>query len=493
MTGKVTLVGAGPGDRGLLTLRGLEAINRADVVVYDRLADRDILELIPTCAERIDVGKESSHHTLSQPEINKLLVQLAREGKNTVRLKGGDCFLFGRGGEECEYLRENGICFEVVPGVASALAVPAFAGIPVTHRDYCSSVHIITAHAKSGGKLNINYKALCELGGTLVFLMGLASVEKVMDGLLNAGMTQDTLAAVIENGTRANQRKLIASVGTLAEKVRAADIKSPALIVVGGVCTLSGKLDWFSQLPLHGKTVVVTRPKERCGTLSARLRELGANVIECPCIELRGNEDTGPLKTALENPHDWVVFTSPAGVGMAIRALKRLNLDFRALYNMKFAAIGKGTADALGDYGLSADLVPAKYDGENLAKALISELPDGGRVLLLRARQGGRILPELLDGAGIKVDDVPLYDAIYHCDKADELRKLRERGGIDYVTFTSVSTVEGFVRSTGERECSGFTALCIGEQTEKAAKRYGMKTLTARNATIDAMLECLIK
>jgi len=493
MAGKVTLVGAGPGGKGLLTLRGVDAVRNAEAVVYDRLVGSDILDLIPQNAERIDVGKESSKHPVPQHEINRILVRLAREGKNTVRLKGGDCYLFGRGGEECEYILENGIPFEVVPGVTSAIAVPAFAGIPVTHRDYCSSLHIITAHARAGRQLDINYEALTKLKGTLVFLMGLASLEQVMDGLRTAGMDLDTPAAVIENGARANQRKLVETVGTIAEKVRAAGMQSPALIIVGKVCTLSGKLDWFTSLPLHGKTVVVTRPRERAGTLSERLRELGADVIECPCIEIHEKQDLTPLKSALECEYDWAVFTSPAGVHATVHALFRLGRDLRALYKMRIAAIGKGTAGAFLEYGLSADLVPEKFDGLHLADALIGQMPEGGSVVLLRAQQGGEILPERLRDAGINVTDVPLYDTVYRCDKVDILRKLAAEGKLDYVTFTSVSTVEGFVQAAGELDYSGFIALCIGEQTEAAARRYGMNTVTAQNATIDGMVACVLE
>ncbi len=492
MVGKVTLVGAGPGGKGLLTVRGMDAIRNAEAVVYDRLVGGDILDLIPKNAERIDVGKESNRHPVPQHEINRILVRLAGEGKNTVRLKGGDCYLFGRGGEECECLLGNGIPFEVVPGVTSAIAVPAFAGIPVTHRDYCSSLHIITAHARAGKPLDINYEALTGLEGTLVFLMGLASLEQVMEGLTAAGMDSGMPAAVVENGARANQRKLVATVGTITEKVRAAGMQSPALIIVGKVCTLSEKLDWFTPLPLHGKTVVVTRPRDRAGTLSQRLRELGADVIECPCIEIHEKQDLASLKSALESEYDWAVFTSPAGVHEAVHALFRLGRDLRALFKMRVAAIGKGTAGVLREYGLSADLVPEKFDGLHLAEALISQMPEGGTVVLLRAQQGGETLPERLRDAGIKVTDVPLYDTVYHCDKTDTLRALAADGKLDYVTFTSVSTVKGFVQAVGELDYSKFTALCIGEQTEESARRYGMNTVTAKNATIDGMVACVL-
>ena len=491
MTGKVTLVGAGPGGRELLTLAGAAAIEKADAVVFDRLVNEDILGLIPETAERVNVGKENNHHPVPQDQINEILVRLAKEGKNVVRLKGGDCYLFGRGGEECEYLLENGVPFQVIPGVTSALAAPAFAGIPVTHRDFCSSVHIITAHARAGKPLQIDFDSLVKAGGTLVFLMGLTALEQVMAGLLAAHIAPDMPAAVIENGTRGNQRKVVATVSDLAPQVRAAGLKSPALIIVGKVCTLSDRLDWFTPLPLHGKTVVVTRPRERAGTLAARLREQGANVIEAPCIQTVERENVQPLADALRQKHDWAVFTSPAGVHAAVHALAKLGRDLRALYGMKLAAIGRGTADALAGYGLTADLIPAQYDGEHLADALTAAMPQGGAALLLRAAAGGQILPEKLKAAGIQVTDVPLYDTVYRCARVDELRAMLEAGAADVVTFTSMSTVEGFVQAVGAADYTGFTALCIGGQTAQAARKYGMKVRVAQNATIDAMIDQL--
>ena len=490
MTGTVTLVGAGPGDKGLLTIAGAQAIAQADAVVYDRLVGEDILDLIPPHAEKISVGKENHHHPVPQEQINEILVRLAREGKNVVRLKGGDCFLFGRGGEECEHLLANSVPFRVIPGVTSALAAPAFAGIPVTHRDCTSSVHIITAHARAGKPLQIDFDALVRLDGTLVFLMGLTALEQVTDGLLCAGMPSDLPSAVIENGARGTQRKVVCGLSDLAANVRAAGLQSPALIVVGRVCALSDQLDWFTPLPLHGKTIVVTRPKSRAGTLAEKLRRLGANVIEAPCIETVEREDTKPLADALQQSHDWAVFTSPAGVLSAVDALRRLGRDLRALYGMKLAAIGKGTADALSAYGLTADLVPAQYDGEHLADALIGVMPQGGSALLLRAKQGGQILPEKLVAAGIRVTDVPLYDTVYCCNKADALRGLLANDKIDAATFTSVSTVEGFVEAVGA-DCTGFTTCCIGEQTAGAAKRYYNNVKIAKNATIDDLISCI--
>lgn len=287
MKGKVTLIGAGPGDVGLLTLKGREALKHAEVVIYDRLVGDDVLKLIPKNAEKIDAGKESANHTIPQERINEILLEKALEGKNTIRLKGGDCFLFGRGGEELELLAKNDIDFEVIPGITSALAVPAYAGIPITHRDFVSSVHIITGHQKKNEPVKIDFDNCVSCKGTLVFLMGVSNMKLIMDGLMEHGMSKDMPSAVIEQGTRPRQRKVIATVGTIVDECKKQNIKSPAIIVVGEVCILSNQFDWFSKLPLKGKEIVVTRPKERQGVLSDKLKALGAHVIECPCIETK--------------------------------------------------------------------------------------------------------------------------------------------------------------------------------------------------------------
>lgn len=493
MTGKVILVGAGPGGRDLLTLRGAEVLQSAEAVVYDRLVSPDILELIPPSAERVNVGKENNHHPVPQDQINEILVRLAQEGKRTVRLKGGDCYLFGRGGEECEYLLAHDIPFEVVPGVTSALAVPAYAGIPVTHRDYCSSVHIVTAHARAGKPLAINFEALVQTGGTLVFLMGLSALPEIMQGLLAAGMAADLPAAVISNGARGNQRKVVATISTLHEAVQAAGLKSPALIVVGRVCALHEALDWFTPLPLHGKTIAVTRPKERIGTLSQKLRTLGANVIECPCIETREIEDVALLKYELTERWDWVVLTSPAGVSAMVHALQRAGLDLRALYGMQFAVIGPGTAQALAAYGIEADLMPDVYDGVHLGQALVDTLDPKERVLILRSAQGGTELTAKLREAEITFADVATYETVHHTEQGDLLRTELANGTLDVITFTSASTVRGFVEAVGDLDFQAFTALCIGHQTAAQAQSYGMRVKIAKTATIDSMIACLLE
>lgn len=491
--GTVTLVGAGPSGRDLLTLKGAQAIAGADAVVFDRLVSEDILDLIPRTAARINVGKQNNNHPVPQDEINEILVQLAREGKNTVRLKGGDCFLFGRGGEECEYLLQNSVPFEVVPGVTSALAAPAYAGIPVTHRDYCSSVHIITAHARAGAALEIDFESLAKLRGTLVFLMGLGALEQVMEGLLAAGIAPDMPAAVVENGTRGNQRKVVADVRTLPAQVRQAGLGSPALIVVGRVCALSESLDWFTAQPLHGKTIVVTRPYARAGTLSDALRRQGAHVIECPCIDTEELADVSMLTQALYKTWHWVALTSPAGVDAMVHALRMAGKDMRSLWGCKFAVVGAGTARQLKKYGIEADLTPKTYDGAHLGEALVQALDQNERVLILRAEQGTSDLTEKLRAAEIAFADIPTYRTVYRSDKAEMLRELVNSGGVHTVAFTSASTVEGFVQAVPDVDFTAFTALCIGTQTATAAEKYSMRTLTAKQATIDSMVAVLLE
>ncbi len=488
---KVILVGAGPGGRDLLTLRGAEVLRQAEVVVYDRLVSQDILDLIPQDAERVDVGKENHNHRVPQECINEILVELAQTGKQVVRLKGGDCYLFGRGGEECEYLVEHGVDFEVIPGVTSALAAPAYAGIPVTHRDYCSSVHIITGHARAGKELEIDFEALVRTKGTLVFLMGLSALPQIMQGLLHAGMNEYMPAAVISNGARGNQKKVVATIGTLEAEVQAAGIKSPAVIVVGKVCELSQSLDWFTPLPLHGKTIAVTRPKERMGRLSGKLRALGADVLECPCIETVLLENGALLRYTLSESWDWVVLTSPAGVSAMVQGLEQAGLDLRALYGMQFAVIGTGTAQALAQYGIKADLIPEVYDGAHLAETLIETVQPEEKVLILRAAQGAPELTEALREAEIVFADVPTYEILHRTDRAPLLQEAMEAGTLDIVTFTSASTVRAFMEAVDNVDCTKFTALCIGEQTANQARAYGMQVCVAENATIDSMIEAV--
>ena len=487
MHGKVILVGAGPGDPGLLTEKGKKAIAQAEVVVYDRLVSPAILSLMPESAEQIDVGKEASHHKVPQHQINQILLEKAQAGKRVVRLKGGDPFLFGRGGEELERLSEAGIPFEVVPGVTSALSVPAYAGIPVTHRDFCSSLHIITGHAKAGAKLTIDFEALKRTGGTLVFLMGVTALPAICQGLLDAGMEAEMPAAVIERGTTPRQRKLISTLGALPQAAEA-KIESPAIIVVGKVCTLSEKFDWFDALPLKGREIVVTRPRERMGALSEKLRALGAAVTEYPCIETVERVENPALDQAMDHlaQYRYLVFTSPAGPEIFMKRLLARGRDARALAGLKIAAIGSKTAHVLMRFGLKADLVPAVYDSDHLAEAMAEV---AGPVLLCRASRGSDALPKIFSAKGIPFDDIPCYDTRYETPDAATILPLLARDTL--VTFTSASTVEGFVKSLRDVDLSHVLGVCIGEKTAEKARGYGIAVRVAREATIESLINCI--
>ena len=486
--GSVILVGAGPGDPGLLTQKGRQAIENAQVVVYDRLVSPAILSLIPKDAEKINVGKESSNHLVPQEEINRILLRKAQEDKRVVRLKGGDPFLFGRGGEELELLEAAGIPFQVVPGVTSALSVPAYAGIPVTHRDFCSSVHIITGHARAGAELSIDFDALKRTGGTLAFLMGVTSLPKICKGLLDAGMAPDMPAAVIEKGTCPGQRKLISTLEKLSSEAEKAGVKSPAIIVVGKVCSLSNRFDWFDCLLLKGKTVVVTRPEDRSGTLTQRLRELGAEAVDYPCIRTVAREENPELEEAIGNLSRYrcLVFTSPAGPEIFFRRLRAAGRDARALSGLTLAAIGPKTAKALEKHGVTADLVPETYDSDHLAKALEAV---EGPVLLCRASRGSTALPEMLERKGIPFADVPIYDTVYTAPDPQKVDALL--GEKLLVTFTSASTVRGFVESLPGRDLKNVIGCCIGKQTEAEAKKYGLTTVVSQEATMESLMETI--
>ena len=487
--GSVILVGAGPGDPGLLTQKGRQAIENAQVVVYDRLVSPAILSLIPKDAEKINVGKEPSNHLVPQEEINRILLRKAQEDKRVVRLKGGDPFLFGRGGEELELLEAAGIPFQVVPGVTSALSVPAYAGIPVTHRDFCSSVHIITGHARAGAELHIDFEALRRTGGTLVFLMSVSSLPRICRGLLDAGMAPDMPAAVVERGTLPRQRKLVSTLEKLPSEAEKAGVKSPAIIVVGKVCALSSRFDWFDGLPMKGKTVVVTRPEDRSGTLTQRLRELGAEVVDYPCIRTVAREENPELEEAMENLSRYrcLVFTSPAGPEIFFRRLRAAGRDARALSGLTLAAIGPKTAKAMERFGVTADLVPETYDSDHLAKALEAV---EGPVLLCRASRGSTALPEMLERKGIPFADVPVYDTVYAAPAPQKVDALL--GETLLVTFTSASTVRGFVESLPGRDLKNVIGCCIGKQTEAEAKKYGLATVVSQEATMESLVECIL-
>ena len=493
--GKVWLVGAGPGDRGLFTLKGLEVLQNAQVVVYDSLVGQGVMSMIPQEARCIDVGKRASHHTMPQEQINQVLVEEAKKGYRVVRLKGGDPFLFGRGGEELELLCEEGIPYEVVPGVTSPLAVPAYNGIPVTHRDFCSSLHIITGHKRANAEYDIDFEALVRTRGTLVFLMGVTALGDICRNLLAAGMDPDMPAAILQKGTTAGQKRIVATVSTLEEEVKRQGIETPAIIVVGKVCRLADTFAWYEELPLAGWKVLLTRPKELISSMAAKLRQKGAEVLELPAIRTVPLEDQSRLHQAFGQmeKYGWLVFTSPTGVRVFFEEMVHAGTDIRCLGKAKIAAIGKGTEKALKERGLLPDLLPEVYDGDHLGEALAKVVQAGEQVLIPRASRGNENLVRLLTEAGAVVEDIPTYDTLYESQPyIDEIQEF-EKGSIDCAVFTSASTVRGFVESTRGLDYTKVTAACIGRQTKQAADAVGMKPFMAEKATMDSLVDLVVQ
>ena len=483
MSGKVFLIGAGPSDAGLLTCKAKEILQSADVVVYDALVGEAILAMVPPEAECINVGKRARNHTRSQWQINEILLEEAQKGKRVVRLKGGDPFLFGRGGEELELLAQNNIPFEIVPGITSAIAVPAYNGIPVTHRDFCSSLHIITAHKKADEPLDIDFDALVRTKGTLVLLMGVTALPAICQGLLDAGMEPYMPAAVLHRGTSARQKRVVATVATLPQA--AAQMEAPSIIVVGKVCALSQEFAWAEQRPLFGNRYLVTRPRERAGVLASRLRDLGGEVVEFPTIELHAMD--GVSLDGLDDS-TWLVLTSPSGVKIFFDLLKQQHKDVRSLAHLKVAALGSATAKELEQHGILADLTPATYDARNLGVALAAKLQPGDKVFIARAKQGSPELTEQLNSVPwADVLDVATYETVL--TRPAILEPLELLDGRTWAVFTSASTVRGFAAAAGTEDLSQVNALCIGKQTEEQAKQYGMTTKTAAAATMDALVE----
>ena len=485
MAGKVYLVGAGPGEGGLLTIKGLDLIKRADVIVYDRLVGEEVMEFIPADKELINVGKNAGDHPVPQWRINEILLEEAEKGKMVVRLKGGDPFIFGRGGEELELLKEKGIDFEVVPGITSSIAVPAYAGVPVTHRDYCSSLHIITGHARAGGELSIDYDSLVKLNGTLIFMMSVASLPDISEGLLKAGMKPEMPCAIIENGTRSYQRKFIGRLDEIAEIAKENHVISPSVILVGKVAELSDSFDWYGLKPLRNNKFIVTQPVNKSSRLARGIREMGGEAMLYPCIETK---PLRPIDPPFED-YDTLVFTSSEGVKSFLNWLLENGKDMRCLSGKKIACIGTATADALKEYGIIADFVPSVYSGRILGQEMISKgvVDKSSKVLLLRADISSKDVTEEFDKAGIEYLDYIVYNTFILKNPPVE----KDDNAI--VTFTSRSCVTGFVDSQEKEDFSGFRALAIGESTAEEARRYGFEVTVSDKATIQSMIEKAIE
>lgn len=495
--GKVYLIGAGPGDPGLLGLKAKECLETADAVVYDRLADPRIIEFCRKDAEMVYVGKASANHTMRQPDINKLLVKLAAEGKTVARLKGGDPFVFGRGGEEAIELLEAGLPFEFVPGVTSAIAVAEYAGIPVTHRHVATSFAVITGHEDpTKGESTINWQGLATAVDTLVFLMGVENIERISSQLIANGRSADCPAAVIRWGTRPEQRTLITTVGQAAADVKATGMKPPAIFLVGEVVKLREQLQWFDNKPLFGKTVVVTRARAQASALTKKLEAQGARVLEVPAIKIVPPADFAPLDKAIAeiDTYKWLILTSVNGVEYFFDRLLKAGKDSRALCGVKIAAIGSATAEALKGYGITADLIPSAYKAEELADALAADTKAGDKLLLARAKVARNVLPERLRALGAQVDVVTAYETVADCQNKDELLEALESGEASLVTFTSSSTVTNLLDVLGDKKdlLNKVALAAIGPVTAETLEKHGLKpAVSAAEYTIDGLMTAI--
>lgn len=504
--GKVYLVGAGPGDPKLITVRGMEALKKADVVVYDRLASPRLLQVIKPAAEKIYVGKRTDRHTMKQEEINQLLVDLALQGKVVTRLKGGDPTIFGRVGEEAELLVDNGIEFEIIPGVTSATAVPAYAGIPVTHRDYASSIAIVTGH-ENPEKLDMNIKwdKLTPATDTMIFLMGIAKIEYIRDQLILHGKAPDTPVALIRWGTRVNQQTLVGTLADIAEKVKELNFKPPAVILVGEVVKLREKLNWYEKKPLFGRRVLVTRARSQASELAERIDDLGGEPYEFPVIDLRQPTDPTTLEkldqalTRIEK-YDWIIFTSGNGVEYFFLRMKQLGIDIRRMANARIAAVGPKTEEALLNRGLLTAVVPASYQAEGLLQSVLPELRQGQEVLLPRADLARDFLPNQLLQLGLNVTCVDVYNNVVYSEGIEDLIDLIRRGEIHIVTFTSSSTVNNVCRLLEEHSGGKAVELlaaakiaCIGPVTAETIVSWGLHIdYMAEEATIESLIEAIV-
>ncbi len=497
--GKVYLVGAGPGDPDLITLKAMNCLAHADAVVYDFLANPRLLAHASPEAELIYVGKKGADHTMAQQNINKLIVELAEAGKHVVRLKGGDPYIFGRGGEEAEELVDAGVSFEVVPGITSVIAAPAYAGIPLTHRSHTSSVGFITGHEDpKKTESALDWDNLATGLGTLVFVMGVRNLPHITRKLIDGGRDPSTPAALVRWGTTPDQVTVIGTLENIADEAQKKGIGPPAVLVVGHVVGLRSKLEWFESKPLFGRCVMVTRTRAQASRLSRALRDLGARVIESPTIRLMPPEDWTEADNAIAalSEYDWLVLTSPNGVDFFFHRLKSGGGDARNLAGVKIAAIGPATAEKLDEYGLRADLVPDEFVAEGLIRALIDTGVAGKKILLARAAEARAVLKEELAAAGAEVHEAALYRTLPPEDLTAEAKEALAEGTIDLVTFTSSSTVTNLVRLLGDRLIefqAAAKAACIGPITAETANAAGFDVaMQAEKYTVDGLVAAVL-
>jgi uroporphyrinogen III methyltransferase / synthase len=500
-TGTVALVGAGPGHPGLITVRAVELLRRAAVVVYDRLVAPGLLDYAPPAAERVCVTELGPCHAERMAPIHDALIAAARQGKRVVRLKGGDPLLFGRGGEEAEALARAGIPFEIVPGVTAALGAAAFAGIPLTHRACASGVAIVTGHEQPGKpETALDWAALARFPGTLILYMGMSRLGHIAQTLIREGMDRATPAAAIQWASLGGQRTVRATLAELAQVVRDAGLSAPAVVIIGPVVDLREQLAWFERLPLFGKRVLVTRPRQQSAVLVDKLIELGAAPVVLPTVEIREPSDWRPVDAALRRLREfhWLVFTSANGVDMFLSRLRHIGLDLRALGSLKIAAIGPKTAEELRQRGLAPDLVPPRFQSEHLAEALSAAVTPGQRVLLARADRGRELLREELSRRA-EVEQVAVYSQVDAVEMDTAVVQRLRQGEIDYVTLTSAniarSLLERLDEGTLARIREGQTRLVtISPVTSAAVRALALPVAAeAPEATIDGILTALVK
>jgi uroporphyrinogen III methyltransferase/synthase len=498
----VYLVGAGPGDAGLLTLRGAELLGRADVVVYDALVNREILKLAPGSAEIIFGGKRANAHALPQDQLNELLISRAKEGKTVVRLKGGDPYVFGRGAEEAIQLADAKVPFEVVPGVSSFVAVPNYAGVPLTHRGICSKLTLITGHEDPAKESSsIDWKQVAHTPGTQVIMMGTDRIGEIARTLVSHGMPASTPIAMVRWGTTGRQESIEGTLDSIAEVARKENIGPPTVAVIGEVVALRGRLNWFEHRPLFGKRVVVTRSLEQAPNLSRGLRDLGAEVLEIPTIRIEPPSDKASLVDVLLelNAYDWLVFTSPNGVTAFFEYFFKRFHDMRDLGGTRIAAVGPVTANKLKELHLQVDLMPDEALASSIIEAFKGfETIENLKICLLRAEVANRELPEALESLGAIVDDVACYRTVAEtADPSNAAAELAEHGA-DWITFTSASTVEHFHSRLNLpdliRKFPGLRVASIGPETSKAINALGLKpAVEARQHTVDGLIKSLLK
>ena len=489
---RVSLVGVGPGDEKLLTLKALECIENADVLVYDNLINPTILNKAKLTAKLIYAGKISGDHYLTQDEINETIVEHAGAGEYVVRLKGGDPYIFGRGGEEAQYLIERNIDFEIVHGVSSFYAGLGYAGIPVTFRGEATSFHVFTGHKKRGEVLDLDFKNIVKLDGSLVFLMGISNLSVIVNGLLSNGMNPFTKAAVVENGTRYNQRIFRGELCSIEEIARKENVVSPALIVVGDVCKKD--LSFFNKykLPLSGKNILLTATRTLAEKMAKRFKDTGANICEMSLIAIKEIEIEKEKLLSEINDSTHILFTSSNGVDIFFEQIKRYGIDIRSLYNKKICVIGSGSGEALNKYGVNADFIPSKFDSKSFLDEILPKLDKDSKVLMLRAKIGSDVLPKGLKSAGIAFSDIPVYDTIIDHRKKFELNKDMEN--FDYVVAASASGAKALVEMIEDKKMLSGKVVSIGPVTTKALLELGIENIiTAKRYDVEGIIDAIKK